>query len=174
MEQNLSNTIKIINYLHIFATENICFCVKGCMNGLIYSTVNSWFQMCRYFIQFVFCLCYWDYLVLSVQERCSFQTLLWSGFFVETECLLSCVATPCHFLVFTFTITFTFSSYPNVSDCDKGHFSFLLKMILYLPALWASGNLPHSLKTHSECLGDAPRNPSFGALISCHPFHFCH
>lgn len=51
-----SNTMKIINYLHIFTTENICFCVKGHMNGLIYNTVNSWFRTCRYFIQFIFSL----------------------------------------------------------------------------------------------------------------------
>lgn len=169
-----SNTMKIINYLHIFTTENICFCVKGHMNGLIYNTVNSWFRTCRYFIQFIFSLLLGLPCAFSAGKVLvpNFIVIGLFGFFVETEHLLSCVAAPCHFLVFT--LTFTFSSHPNVSNSDKGHIPFLLKMILYLPALWVSGNLPHSLKTHPECLGDAPHNPSFGALISCHPFHFCH
>lgn len=67
--------------------EKLWFFSQGCMNGLIYNTAKSWFKTCRFLIQFMFSLCYWDYLLV--------QGALW-----KHECLLGCAVAP-------FSVVFT-------------------------------------------------------------------
>lgn len=153
-------------------TEKFWFFGQGCMNGLIYNVVNSWLQTWRHLIQLMCHLCFWDCLVLPVQEKFqSYHHRHWT----ETEVFAGCVAAPCHsFPCSIYSQAFMFSTCPHISNSDEGHLPFLLKLILYLPPLWASENLPHSLQTHSECLRDAPHNPSSKAFFSCHPFRSLH